>query len=80
MLARIKIYAIGAAFLVALVGVVLAGWRWHLIDIERTRAAAEAARDFKATVERIGYADVSSGDDGDDLRWLDDRLRARSGK
>jgi uncharacterized membrane protein (DUF106 family) len=80
MLARAKLYAIGAVVLAALVAVVLVAWRWHLIDHERNRAAAEAARDFKTTIERIEDADVSTGDADDDLRWLADRLRQVGGR
>jgi HAMP domain-containing protein len=76
--ARLKLYALVAAILAACVAVVLAAWRWHLIDIERTRAAAAAAQDFRATIERIENADLGKGDADDDLRWLDDRLRKAS--
>lgn len=80
MLARLKLYAAIGVFAIALVAVVITAWRWHLIDSERTRAAAEAADDFKATIERMGDADVSTGDADDDLRWLSDRLRQSGGR
>jgi hypothetical protein len=72
---RLKLYAVGAVILAGAVAVVLAAWRWHLIDIERSRAAVEAAQDFRATIERIENADLGTGDADDDLRWLDERLR-----
>ena len=80
MMGRLKLYAGIALFGIAALAVVLTAWRWHLIDGERARMAAEAARDFKTTIERIGDADVSTGDADDDLRWLSDRLLQRSGR
>jgi hypothetical protein len=78
MLGRIKLYAFVSIVLIGAVLIVLASWRWYLIDNERTRAALEAARDFRETIERIGNADVGTGDADDDLRWLGERLRKSS--
>lgn len=55
-------------------------WRNTLITAERARSATEAARDFRSTIERIGDADVGTGDADDDLRWLDDRMQRMGGQ
>lgn len=78
--ARLKLYAALGLGLCLAIALALAAWRLHLIEAERARAAAEAARDFKSTTERIEDADVSKGDSDDDLRWLDERLRRIQGQ
>ena len=77
---RLKLWLIGAAVAVLAVAAVAFTWRNSLITGERARAATDAARDFRSTTERIGDADVGKGDADDDLRWLDDRLRALGGQ
>lgn len=79
MLARVKLWAVVIALAAGAAVAVAAAWRLYLIEGERARAAAEAARDFRDTTERIGNADVGHGDGDDDLDWLDRRLRARAG-
>lgn len=78
-MAGLKLWAAIAGLVMIMAAVIVTAWRAYLIEAERGRAAIEAARDFRETTERIGGADVGTGNSDDDLGWLERRLRERAG-